>query len=287
MCLSTIFYAGAIGALIVCALFISLHLLKFLDLSCEGSYALGCMSFCAMDAAGYNIVVCFITAIFSGLACGLFTAMLRCYLNIPKIMCGLMTLALSIAIVQEGNIKDNAQHIISSYTIVNMLITIASVVPLLFLFKYIIDSEYGLKLRAFGRPMGNIRGNLNKDITIVPGLVISNGIVAFAGALSSQLHTNISLCYSGCGVFIFAMTIMLLGERVFSYKKNDICNYFLYLVSAGCVYRMFLEIVSKSCYSSDNSIITIISVSILLVMYGVTITQPMINSKIIKMTLDE
>ena len=79
MCLSTIFYAGAIGALIVCALFISLHLLKFLDLSCEGSYALGCMSFCAMDTAGYNIVVCFITAIFSAslsviaaLTCALF-----------------------------------------------------------------------------------------------------------------------------------------------------------------------------------------------------------------------
>lgn len=287
MCLSLIFYSGAVGALIICALFISLHLLKFLDLSCEGSYALGCMSFCAMNAAGYNDLVCFITAIVTGIACGLFTAILRCYLNIPKIMCGLMTLAISIAIVQNSNISNNAQHIISSFTIVNMLVTLICVIPVLLLFRVIINSEYGLRLRAFGKPYGSISHNLNQYIVILPGLAISNGILALAGALSSQIHTNMSSFYSGCGVFIFAMTIMLLGERAFNQKRHDICNYFLYLVSVGCIYRIFLEVVSAYCNNSNDPFITIISVSILLVMYGVTITQPKIRSKIINMTLDD
>lgn len=287
MCLSTIFYAGAIGALIVCALFISLHLLKFLDLSCEGSYALGCLSFCAMNAAGHNVLLCFIAAIASGLACGLFTAMLHCYLNIPKIMCGVMTLAISISVIQKSNIVYNVKHMISSFTLVNMLVALISVVPLLFLFRRIIDSEYGLKLRAIGRSFCCVDCTLNQYIAIVPGIVVSNGLAALAGALSSQIHTNMSLYYSGCGVFMFAMTIMLLGERVFSNKRHDICNYFLYLVIAGCVYRIILEVISYSCCEPDNSIITIISVSVLLLMYGVTITQPKINSKIINLTLDK
>lgn len=288
MCISLVFYSGAIGVLLVCALFISLYLLKFLDLSCEGSYALGCMSFCAMNAAGYNDLTCFVVAIISGLLCGLFTAILRCYLNIPKIMCGLMTLAISIAIIHESELKPSVQYIISSFTIVNIIIAVLSVAPIVLLFRYIISSEYGLRLRAFsGKDCAIAKRNLDKYIAILPGLAVSNGIVALAGALSTQLNTNMSMCYSGCGVFLFAMTVMLLGERAFNNKVQDISSYFTYLVSMGGIYRIFLEVISTSCSHSSNSFILIISVSILLIMYGVTITQPKLNSKIISMTLDD
>ena len=248
---------GLIWGIMAIGVYITFRILDIADLSVDGSLCTGGAVCIMMMQAGANVWVAMTVAFIAGMLAGLVTGIFNTFFGIPAILAGILTqlglYSVNLKIMGKSNQAINVDKydlLVSlrfikgvpfyKNTILVVAIIIAIIIALLYWF---FGTELGCSLRATGcnENMARAQG-INTDFGRVLGLVISNGFVAFSGALLSQ-YQGFADINMGRGAIVIGLAAVIIGEAIF----GKICTSFwakLLLVTLGSVvYYFVLQIV--------------------------------------------
>ena len=250
---------GLIWGIMAIGLYITYRILEVSDLTVDGSIATGGAVTAILIINGWNSYAAVMVAFGVGMLTGLATGLFHTKLGIPAILAGILTqLALYSVNLGVMNGAANTPVSVDKYSlmlssrdvlslslknpILPLIVMCVLVCVLLFLF---FSTEYGCALRATGANLQMSRAQgINTDMCKIVGLMLSNGIVAFAGALLSQYqgYADVNM---GRGAIVVGLAAVIIGEAVFGrYKLFRSFHGKLAAVCLGAiVYYMVLQIV--------------------------------------------
>ena len=202
--LSTV-WQGLLWGILALGVYITYRVLDVADLTVEGSYPLGAAVAISYIAGGGSPIMAVVLAFAAGALAGVVTGLLHTKLKIPALLAGILTMIglYSINIRVMGD-KSNVSilRMDTIYTFFgafglnkNQSILVCGlvfvIVIILFLYWFF-GTEIGAAIRATGCNKQMIRAQgVDTDVTIILGLLLSNGLVGMAGALfGGWYHRN-------------------------------------------------------------------------------------------------
>ncbi len=219
---------GLIWGILAISVFLTFKVLDYADMTVDGSFCTGGATAVMMMLSGQNVYVALICSFIAGMIAGYVTGLLHTMLKIPPILSGILTqlglYSVNLAIMGKSNQAisvDNYALIVSlrfiNYSILMSVIIIAIIIVLLYLF---FGSEIGSAIRATGcnQNMARAQG-INTGRCIRIGLVVSNGLTAFAGGLYAQYQGNADV-NAGRGAIVIGLAAVIIGEVIFGTRHN-------------------------------------------------------------------
>lgn len=247
---------GMIWGIMAIGLYITFKILDLSDLTVDGSFATGGAVLVVLTTSGVNIYLATFAAFLAGCAAGLVTGIFHTRFGIPAILAGILTqlglYSINLRIMSgRANLPiswRNYSLIVSSKTDVlprTILVCALIIVALIGILYWFFGTELGFSIRSTGCNQAMSRANgINTDSRKIIGLVLSNGIVAFAGALLAQFQGNADV-NMGRGAIVIGLAAVIIGEVIFS---KIFVNFALRLVSAvvgAIVYYIVIAAVLK------------------------------------------
>lgn len=248
---------GLVWGIMAIGVYITFRILDIADLTVDGSICTGGAVCIMMMQSGANVWVSMAVAILAGMIAGLVTGIFHTFMGIPAILAGILTqlglYSANLKIMGKANqaINVDKYNLFISLRYINgvpfykntiflVAITILVIVSILYWF---FGTELGCSLRATGcnDKMARAQG-INTNANRVLGLMISNGIVAFAGALLAQ-YQGFADINMGRGAIVIGLAAVIIGEAVFNKLFK---NFALKLIAVGfgsIIYYLVLQIV--------------------------------------------
>jgi putative ABC transport system permease protein len=240
--------------------FITYKILDFADLSVDGSICTG-MAVCTMLVInGCNVIIAMLIAFLVGALCGLMTGLFHTFMGIPPILSGILTQlmlwSINLKILgSKANVSLPSRQfdvLVSSTnnvgTIVVVCAIIVIVITLLFLF---FQTEIGYAIRSTGSNIDMSRTlGINTKLTKILGLMLSNGIVALAGALLAQ-YQGFADINSGRGAIVIGLAALIIGEALVKKFKNNIVINLVGIMFGGIIYYLVFNIIIILGFDTD------------------------------------
>ncbi len=215
---------GLIWGVMAIGVYITYKILDIADLTVDGSICTGATVCAMLMINGVPVWLALIAAALSGILAGTLTGALHILLGIPAILSGILTQlvlwSVNLKIMGKANQPLSARNyavLLSQMdipmSIVILLICAVLLVTLLYLF---FGTELGAGIRATGiNPAMSRAQGINTNVTKLIGLALSNGIVAFSGALLCQYqgYADINM---GKGAVVIGLAAVVIGEAVIS-----------------------------------------------------------------------
>ena len=190
---------GLIFSLVALGVFISFRLLRFPDLTVDGSFPLGGAVCAILISTGTNAWVATLAATAAGAVAGLITGWLNVKLKIMDLLASILMMialySINLRIMGGPNvplINDPTLFVLlqpegmQDY-IARPLILAVIVVAAKLLLDWFFATERGLAIRATGSNARMARAQgVNTGAMLLLGMAISNGLVGLAGALFAQ-----------------------------------------------------------------------------------------------------
>jgi len=281
-------WQGLLWGILALGVFITYRVLDVADLTVEGSYPLGAAVGVSFIAGGGNPVVAVFIAFLAGCVAGVVTGLLHTKLKIPALLAGILTMIGLYSInlrIMGGKSNVSILRMDTIYTYIgnfgfnkNQSILIAGlifVVAIICFLYWFFGTEIGAAIRATGCNKQMIRAQgIDTDITIILGLLISNGFVAMAGALlgQSQGFADVGM---GTGTIVIGLASVIIGEVIFG--TRNFMNWLIAVVGGSIVYRVVIAVVLKlGMNQNDMKLLTAIIVVIAL-------SMPLIQAKFAKL----
>ncbi len=262
---------GIIWGIMAIGVYITFKILDIADLTVDGSFATGAAVSIMLIMAGCSCWISLIGAFIAGGLAGWVTGMFHTKAGIPAILAGILTqLALySINLhIMGGGISqsranlpisvDNYQLSISSRFIreisIQNPIFISLVIGLVIiaLLYWFFGTELGCALRATGANQNMARAQgINTSTAKVLGLTLSNGLVAFAGALYGQ-YQGFADINMGRGAIVIGLAAVIIGEVLFSKVFVNFALKLFTCILGAIIYYIVMQIVLKLGLSTDD-----------------------------------
>ena len=243
---------GLIWGIMAIGLYITYKILAISDLTVDGSICTGALVCALLITQGYSPIVAMLGAIIAGGICGLVTGVLHTVLGIPAILSGILTqLALwSVNLkIADGESQvpvswRNYDVIVSSIdnekAIVTLVIIAAAIIGLLYWF---FGTSLGCSIRATGCNINMSRAQgINTELNKVLGLIISNALVALAGAILTQYQGfyNINM---GRGAIVIGLAAIVISEVIFSKIAKNFAVRLSAVLIGGVIYYLVYQII--------------------------------------------
>ncbi|MBR3245165.1 MAG: ABC transporter permease [Parasporobacterium sp.] len=246
---------GLIWGIMALGVFITFRVLDIADLSVDGTFATGGAVAVMLSIAGVPVWLATICALVSGLAAGCITGLLHAKLGIPAILAGILTqfalYSINLRIMgmaANQSINPDMYNLVISMRSIPMAIlegVIFAAIIIALLYWYF-GTEQGSALRATGTndAMSTALGINISNMKII-GLAVSNGVVAFAGALMAQ-YQGFADVNMGRGSIVIGLAAIIIGESLCDaiFKKG--CPFWLrmgFVVLGGIIYYIVMIIV--------------------------------------------
>ena len=235
---------GMIWGLMAIGVYVTYKILDIADLTVDGSLCTGGAVCAVLVTSGVDLWLAMLAAVAAGLLAGLVTGLLHTFMGIPPILAGILTQlmlwSVNLKIMGKANIALPARNydlLLAAMDISRSLVAMAAAVVLLVALLYwFFGTELGASLRATGNniSMSKAQG-INTDFTKVLGIVLSNGIVALAGALLAQYQgfADISM---GRGAIVIGLAAVIIGEAVVSRFSRHFAVLLLGVILGGVIY---------------------------------------------------
>ncbi|MBE5911625.1 ABC transporter permease [Pseudobutyrivibrio sp.] len=268
---------GIIYGIMALGVYITFKLLNFADLSVDGSFSTGGIVAAMVILSGKSWVLALVLAFIAGAAAGLITGVLHTTFGIPDILAGILTqLALYSINLRISNAQSSVPISVDKYDLAvslryqnDALITVAIIAVAIIAVMYaFFGTEMGSALRATGTnpAMAKAQG-ININIMKTIGLVISNALVAFAGALYAQFNGQANV-NNGRGAIVIGLAAIIIGEvicNVIFRKKINFAILLVFVVLGGVLYYIFMDLVLKlKLNTNDLKLFTALIVAIFL-----------------------
>lgn len=255
---------GMLWGIMAIGVFLTYKIMQISDLTVDGSFALGACASVAFILLGIDPVLSLILATVTGALAGLVTGLLHTKLKIPAILSGILTqialYSINVRILGRGNVSIMKEDTVFTLlmeklpfsrdaitALVGLIITIIIVVALYWFF----GTEVGTAIRATGnnQSMAKAQG-INTNWMIIIGLMVSNALVAFSGALvgQSQRFADVTM---GTGTIVIGLASVVIGGVIINEEKN----FSLQLMSTALgsvIYRVIIAIVLQLGLRTDD-----------------------------------
>ena len=242
---------GLIWGILAIGVYITYKVLDFADLTVDGSLATGGAVAVMCMLNGANTYVALILAFLAGMLAGLVTGLFHTALGIPPILAGILTqlglYSINMRIMGKAN---QAISVMQYDVLVSLryiphacLLTTGFCIVIIALLYWFFGTELGCSLRATGcnDKMARAQG-INTDFNRVLGLMISNGLVAFSGALLGQ-YQGFSDINMGRGAIVIGLAAVIIGEAIFGKIFRNFGLKLIAVAIGSIIYYFVLQIV--------------------------------------------
>lgn len=245
---------GLLWALMALGVYVTFRVLDIADLTVEGSFPLGAATAAAMLAAGYGPVSSMAAACITGMLSGVVTGILHTKMKIPALLAGILTMialySVNLRIMGKANLSllgvDTGFKIVKALLELTtaqttLLVGLVVTVLVVLLLYWFFGTEIGSAIRATGYNQQMIRAQgVDTDITIILGLLLSNGLVAVSGALVAQSN-GFADVGMGTGTIVIGLASVIIGEVLFGTRSFKNC--LISVVLGSIVYRIVIAAV--------------------------------------------
>ena len=192
---------GLIWAIMAIGVYLTFRILDVADLTVDGTLGLGGAVCIMCMISGMNVWLSLLLAFGAGLLAGLVTGLFHTLMGIPAILAGILTqlslYSVNLKIMGKANQAINVDKYdllvslryikgVPFYRNTILIVAVLMVVVIAILYWFF-GTELGCSIRATGCNANMARAQgINTNFNIVLGLMLSNGLVAFSGALLSH-----------------------------------------------------------------------------------------------------
>lgn len=244
---------GLLWSVLAIGVYLTFRVLDVADLTVEGSFPLGAATAAKLLVDGWSPIPAIFVACFAGMFSGVATGILTTRFKIPALLSGILTmialysvnlrimgkanlplLGVDTLFAQFGWISEDKQTVVFAVGLVVVLLVGA-------LCYWFFGTEIGAAIRATGFNPNMIRANgVNTDVTIILGLLLSNGLVAVSGALVAQ-SSGFADVGMGVGTIVIGLASVIIGEVLFGTPSFWRC--LISVVLGSIVYRIVIAVV--------------------------------------------
>ena len=246
---------GLIWGIMALGVYITFRLLDIADLSVDGTFTTGGAVAVMLVLAGWNPWAAMLIAVLAGILAGMVTGLLHTSLGIPAILAGILTqFALySINLAIMGMMANKAVSVdryalaITSRNVPQAIaIGIGLAIVIVAILYWYFGTEQGSAIRATGcnSEMSRAQG-ININFMKVLGLALSNGMVAFSGALMAQFQ-GFSDINMGRGSIVIGLAAVIIGEvagEALLGKRLNFAGRLAFVVFGGVIYYLVVVLV--------------------------------------------
>lgn len=276
---------GLIWGIMAIGIYVTYKILDIADLTVDGSLCTGGATCVILLVNGCPMWLALICSILAGMLAGLITGILITKLKIPAILAGILTqlalYSINLHIMGFGTTsfsKSNLPISVDKYNLIvssryvrelslrnPIIITILFVLIVIAILYWFFGTELGCSIRATGANQFMARSQgINTDKTKVIGLVISNSLVALAGALLSQ-YQGFADINMGRGAIVIGLAAVIIGEQIFDKVFKNFALKLFACVLGAIIYYLVIQFVLKLGLSTDDlKMLTAIVVAIFL-----------------------
>ena len=272
---------GLAWGIMAIGVYITYRVLDVADLTVDGSIATGGAVCAVAITLGVNPWIAMLLAVIAGMLAGFITGVLHTACGIPAILAGILTqLALYslnlriMAIGSEDTTKatlalsvDSHDLLLSSRyvrelglnnPIILLVIVVAVIVAALYLF---FGTEIGSALRATGCNPNMARAQgINTNKSKILALVVSNAMVALAGALIAQYQGSAAVDM-GRGAIVIGLGGVIIGEVLLARARNFALKLLSCVVGAIIYYLVITLVLRLGLESTDLKLLTAVVVA--------------------------
>ena len=248
---------GLIWGIMAIGVYITFRILDIADLTVDGTLCTGGAVCIMMMQSGQNVWVALTAALAAGMLAGMATGILHTFMGIPAILSGILTqlglYSVNLKIMGKANQAINVDKfdLLVSLRYIkgvpfykNTILLVAVIIFILIAVLYwFFGTELGCSLRATGcnDKMARAQG-INTDYNRVLGLILSNGLVALAGALLGQ-YQGFADVNMGRGAIVIGLAAVIIGEAVFGKVFRNFGLKLLAVAFGSIIYYFVLQIV--------------------------------------------
>jgi putative ABC transport system permease protein len=270
---------GLVFSLVALGVLVSFRLLRFPDLTVDGSFPLGAAVAATLISAGVNPFLATAAAVASGAVAGWVTGLLNVKLRIMDLLASILVMialySINLRIMGRPNVP-----LISEPTVFTMLqpswladyiarplVLLVVVVVCRLLLDWFLSTQVGLALRATGANprMARAQG-VNTGRLVLAGMALSNALVALAGALFAQAQGGADISM-GLGTIVIGLAAVIVGESILPSRRLAMTT--LAVVLGAIVYRLFIALALNTDFiglqAQDLNLVTAVLVTIALV----------------------
>ncbi len=276
---------GLMWGIMAIGVYITYRVLDIADLTVDGSLATGGAVCVLLTVNGVNVWLAVLAAMLVGMAAGLVTGLFHTKCGIPAILAGILTqlalYSINLRIMGWGSTAgtqstlavsvDKFDLLVSSRfvrelslrnPILLLAVLSAAVVGLLYWF---FGTEIGCGIRATGanRNMARAQG-INTERNAVIGLMLSNGIVALAGALIAQYQGS-STVDMGRGAIVIGLAAVIIGEVILGNRARNFATKLASCILGAIIYYVVIQVVLRlGLNTNDLKLLTALIVALFL-----------------------
>lgn len=274
------FEIGLIFSLVALGVFISFRLLRFPDLTVDGSFPLGGAVAATMIAAGHDPFVATAVAAVAGATAGVVTAWLNVRLRIMDLLASILVMialySINLRVMGRPNVPLITEptvfvllqpEALADYVFRPLLLLGVVIVGKLAL-DWFFTTELGLGMRSTGSNPRMARAHgVNTGWMIVGGMALSNALVGLAGALFAQTQGGADISM-GVGTIVIGLAAVIVGESILPSRKLLLAT--LAVILGAIVYRFFIALALNSDFiglqAQDLNLVTALLVTVALVL---------------------
>lgn len=285
---------GLIWGIMAIGVYITYRILDFADLTVDGSMCTGGAVCIMMMMAGCNVWTALPGALIAGMLTGLATGLFHTFMGIPAILSGILTqlglYSINLKIMGKANqaINVDKYDLLVSLRFIknvpvyrNTILVVALITVILIVILYwFFGTELGCSIRATGcnDKMARAQG-INTDFNRVLGLMVSNGLVAFSGALLAQ-YQGFADVQMGRGAIVIGLAAVIIGEAVFGKVFHNFGFRLLGVALGSIIYYLVLQVVIWR--GIDTDLLKLLSALVVAVFLAIPVWKSRYFSKPIK-----
>jgi len=212
---------GLIFSISVMAIYITSRIIRFDDLSVEGSFGLGGALMALLLTRSIHWAIAFPLVIAAGAIAGLATGLLHTKLKLNNLISGIVVttglFSINLKIAGSNMVlgsKPTLFDLIPGAANMKIIILLPVISGLLLIIKWFLRTECGFLFKAVGdNPQMLTNLGKNAHTYTIAALMLANGLTAFAGALFVQYVGYFSI-WSSVGILIIALAGLILSESL-------------------------------------------------------------------------
>lgn len=264
---------GIIWGIMAIGVYITYKILDIADLTVDGTLGTGGAVMVLAMTSGISLPVSMLLAFAAGCIAGLVTGILNTKFGIPAILAGILTqlglYSINLRILGGANLTLSSRKYkllvnlgaIQSSLIICVIFT-AIIIGILYWF---FGTELGHSLRATGCNQSMARANgINTSKNQILAIIISNGLVALAGALLAQWQ-GFADVNMGRGAIVIGLAAVIIGEVLFGKIFKNFALRLTGVVCGGIIYYVVITFVLRlGLNANDLKLLSAIVVAIFL-----------------------
>lgn len=253
---------GLAYAALAWGVYLSSRVLRFADITPDGSFPLGGAVAASLIVGGTDPILATFIALLAGMVAGYVTGMLHTRLGVKDLLAGILVMtalySVNLHVMGKSNVSllDARTVVADVHAIIPASVTWSDDRSLAVLFLAIalvlgavliwyLRTDFGMAMRAVGdNPAMIIAQGVDRRRMIELGLALANGLVAFSGALMAQ-QQGFADVGMGVGTLVAGMAAVIMGETLL-FNRRGLGVTIAMVAVGGILYRTMVALALRA-----------------------------------------